>query len=77
MKKPGVIQSILSVIKKKGPIDKPGIHKELIKLFPDRDPQGMLKTIGCQVGGKNRPLRMEKERKVKFLIKDNKFSLKK
>ena len=77
-KKPGVIASILEFIDKSGPISKNQIHKRLVKRFPDRNPDSMKKTIACQITGKKRPLRMEKEKGVKFDIdKDGCYSLKK
>jgi len=68
-KGPGVIASILEFIKS-GPITKEKILTKLEKRFPDRDTVGMEKTIKAQISGKKRPLRMEKQKKVKFVISD-------
>ena len=67
---PGVIAYILEVITKKGPISRERILDELAKKFPDRSKESMGKTVMAQIGGKKRPTRMEKERKVKFSIDD-------
>lgn len=68
-KGPGVLASILEFIQK-GPITKEKILKQLEKRFPDRESEAMAKTINAQIGGKKSPCRMEKERKVKFVISD-------
>jgi hypothetical protein len=68
-KKPaGVIVTILDIIKKNGPIDKAGILAKLTKTFPEREANKMASTIKAQVGGKQRPCRMEQERAVTFMI---------
>ena len=69
-KKLGVIASILDIITNKGPINITDIHSELVKMFPDRPADGMRKTCSAQVGGKRRPLRLEKEKGVTFSIND-------
>ncbi len=74
-KGPGVISSILEIIRTKGPVTKEAILDELCKRFPDRKKESMNKTIQAQIGGKKSPTRMEKEKKIKFVIKDDKYSL--
>jgi hypothetical protein len=72
-KGPGVIESILNILKesKKG-ISKEDILTKLVVLFPDRAPESMKKTVGVQL-----PARMSKERKVKIVKSDDgKFSIK-
>lgn len=66
--KPGVIKTILDCIEKDGPITKEKILAKLIKKFPERSGDKMKKTIAIQIGGKKRPLRMEREKEVKFTI---------
>jgi hypothetical protein len=74
-KGPGVIASILQVIKDNGPVARESILDELTELFPDRDPKAMNKTVQAQIGGKKSPTRMEREKGVKFKIKDSKYSI--
>lgn len=69
-KGPGVIETILNIIEKDGPIAIEKIIEKLAKRFPDRDAEKMTKTVRVQVGGKKQPTRMERERKVKFVIDD-------
>lgn len=72
----GVIVTIFNIIKDEGPINKDVILTKLAKKFIDRDPDKMKNTIQIQIGGKKRPLRMEREKKVKFEInEDNEYSL--
>lgn len=66
VKKVGVIASILEIIKNHGPITKPNIVKRLGKKFPDREPDGMTRTVNIQV-----PSRLNKEKKAK-IKKDDK-----
>ena len=76
-KGPGVIATILEIIEQKGPISREKILTQLSKKIPDRDADRMAKTIQAQIGGKKRPLRMEKEKGIKFTIsKEGEFSLK-
>lgn len=70
VKGPGVISTILEAIKGKGPVTKEAILKVLVKKFPDRAEDAMGKTIQAQLSGKKRPLRMEREKNVKFKISD-------
>lgn len=65
---PGVIGTILQVIADKGPVSKGDILAKLIQAFPERDPDKMAKTLNCQISGKKRPLRMEREKGVTFTI---------
>ena len=60
-KKPGVLSTILEVLKKGKPITKEGILAVLVKRFPDRASESMAKTINVQV-----PNRIAKEHKVKI-----------
>lgn len=80
IKKVGVIQMIFNSIDE-APISMEGILKVLVKKFPDKNPKSMMNTIKAQIGTSKRPTRMERERKVTFVIemKDNIkfFSLKK
>lgn len=61
-KGPGVIASILDIIKNRGPITKDGILKRLVKIFPNRPAEHMKATVGCQVPGR---LNREKNAKIK------------
>ena len=63
-KGPGVIQTILNLVKSapKTGISKGTILDHLVEQFPDRDSDGMSKTIGVQLPG-----RMSKERKVEIV----------
>lgn len=73
-KGPGVIESILNILKESGKkgITKQEILDKLVVLFPDRAKEGMEKTINVQL-----PTRMSKERKVKIeKSEDGKFSIK-
>lgn len=72
-KKPevGVIASILEfVLAAKKPISFEKIADKLSDRFPERDKTSMLKTVKAQLGGKKRPTRMEKEKKVKLNISE-------
>jgi hypothetical protein len=55
--KPGVIATIVSLIEKEGPISKEVILSNLEKAFPERDAEGMKKTINVQI-----PNRIRKEK---------------
>lgn len=68
--KPGIIDAIVEIIKKSGPIGKTRIHKQLAKKFPDREPAKMMKTLNCQIGGKKRPTRLESSRSIELEISD-------
>lgn len=72
---PGIIASILEFIKK-GPITKNVILEKLVDRFPEKDSRKMNKTISAQIGGKKRPVRMEKEKNIVFIIDENGFSIK-
>lgn len=65
-KRPGVITTILDVVKKHGPISKEQIVEKLLKIFPDRPEKGMKSTVGIQV-----PSRLNKEKKAN-IKKDDK-----
>lgn len=67
-KAPGVIASILEFITGSKGETKETIIAKLAKRFPDRNADDMAKTVNCQIGGKQRPLRMEAEKKVKLTI---------
>jgi len=62
----GVFATILKIIEEKGPITIEKIHAALISRFSDRPAEGLAHTIRAQLGGKKRPLRFERERKVKL-----------
>lgn len=66
----GVLATIQSLITEK-PISKAEILKALVKKFPDRKEAGMAKTINAQL-----PNRMAKERGIKIVEKDGKYSVK-
>lgn len=71
-KKVGVIATILNTITNaKKPVTKAQILKVLVKNFPDRSEASMAKTINAQIGSSKRPLRMEKEKNVTFVIVEN------
>lgn len=81
-KKPGVIQTIYDTIAdSKKPVSIEDILKKLIKAFPAKTGETMIKTIKAQIGTKKSPTRMERERKVEFVITEKKevryFALKK
>jgi hypothetical protein len=69
---PGVIASIFSMVSnsKKG-CSKEELIEELVKLFPERSREGMLKTIQVQL-----PSRMGKEKKVNIVKENDKFLIK-
>lgn len=72
--KPGIIKSIINILKT--PHTQEEVHKKLVKLFPEREPNGMRHTVRCQLGGKNRPVRLEEEQYVKVNIElgsDNEY----
>ena len=74
---PGVIASILEFIQgTKSGISQAQIAEKLAKRFPDKQADGMVKTVKAQIGGKKSPTRMEKEKGVKFTIKDGMYSIK-
>jgi len=74
----GIIASIVEIIKA-GPVTLAQIKEQLAERFPDRSPESMGGTVVAQCGGKQRPLRIERERKVTLKIDgegaDRKFSL--
>lgn len=61
VKGPGVIKTIVSIIKDHGPITKEQILEKLVKAFPERDAEAMKKTINVQV-----PNRINKEQDFKI-----------
>lgn len=74
---PGVIASILEFIQEaKAGISVTQIAEKLAKRFPDKQADSMFKTVKAQIGGKKSPTRMEKEKGVKFAIKDGLYSVK-
>ena len=64
-KGPGVIASIQEIITDKGPINKAGILKILVKKFPDREEESMEKTVNVQI-----PNRMSKEKGINIEVDD-------
>ena len=76
-KKPGVIARILSVIaESKKPVTQSQILEVLKAEFPKREEKSMLNTIKAQIGGKKRPLRMEREKRVILSVVENKAGVK-
>lgn len=67
IKRPEVIASIKRIITTI-PKTQNEILNELAELIPDRDKNGMLKTIIAQLGGNNRPVRIERERHFNLVI---------
>lgn len=68
-KPPGVIASILEFVKgSKTPITQNEVLDQLCERFPDRSRESMNKTVKAQLGGKQQPTRMEKEKKVVFEV---------
>lgn len=77
VKGPGIIASVLEFItESKNGITKEEIGDRLALRFPDKDKATMIKTLNCQIYG-NQPVRMERERKITFIIKDGKYKKKK
>jgi hypothetical protein len=64
---PQVIASIKRIITTE-PKTQNEILEELTTLIPGRNEKGMRKTIIAQLGGKNRPVRIEKERHFNLII---------
>lgn len=76
-KKPGVIARILEIVQtSKTPVTQQQILAKLVSEFPKREEKSMLNTIKAQIGGKKRPLRMEREKQVIFNIVENKAGVK-
>lgn len=82
-KKVGVIATIFNTIAgSKNGVTKAQILAKLKKAFPDRNEASMAKTINAQIGSSKRPVRMEREKNVTFIITENddkekrKYSLK-
>lgn len=81
-KKVGVIASILEFIQA-GPVKEKDIIKKLVKRFPEKAEASMTKTVKAQIGSKKRPVRMERERNLTFVIdtdeksKERTYSIKK
>jgi hypothetical protein len=75
-KRPGVIASILDFITaSEKAVTQAQILEHLKAEFPKREESSMLSTIKAQIGGKKRPLRMEREKQVIFEIVSNKASV--
>jgi hypothetical protein len=75
-KRPGVIASILDFITaSEKAVTQAQILEHLTLEFPKREESSMLSTIKAQIGGKKRPLRMEREKQVIFEIVTNKASV--
>jgi hypothetical protein len=74
---PGVIKHIIACVGK-GNMTQSKILDSLCKQFPDRDREKMSHTIKCQIGGKKRPLRIEREKNITIAIsEDGIYSIKK
>ncbi len=71
IKNPGVIASILEFIEQKGPITQAQILDMLVKRFPDRAPEQINATIKAQIGGRKRPVRMEREKGITLKITED------
>lgn len=70
-KKAGVIQTIfLAIAESETPVTQEQILERLKKDFPDKTADSMMNTIKAQVGSKQRPMRMETEKKITFEIVD-------
>lgn len=70
-KKPGVIASILEIIKTaKEPVTELQITKQLAERFPDKAESSLGNTVKAQIGGKAQPLRMESEKNVTFKVEE-------
>lgn len=69
-KKPGILDTIQACVQH-GPVSKEQILSKLVKRFPDHSEEGMAKTIDAQL-----PSRMAKERGIKIVVKDGKYSIK-
>jgi hypothetical protein len=67
---PGVIKHIIACLGK-GNMTQSEILDSLCKQFPDRARVKMSHTLHCQIGGKKRPLRIEREKNIKVVINDN------
>lgn len=64
-KKVGVIRSILNILEEaEGELEFDEILDTMSELFPERDPASMRKTLQVQIGSKNRPCRLEREKEV-------------
>lgn len=77
-KGPGVIDSIVSILKgasMKEPVTKEEIHKQLCKLFPERNKDSMKTTVGIQVPsrlGKDRVITVKKNENGYWIPKNKK-----
>ncbi len=69
--KVGVLDSIVKIITDHGPISKGDIAARLAKLYPDREPKGLLATVKAQL-----PTRILKGRDIKLnQSEDHLFSI--
>lgn len=75
-KKTGVIASIQKLLTAE-PKSQEQILKELVTLFPERSEESMRNTVRAQLGGSNRPLRIERERNFTLIISNENDSTKK
>tara|TARA_R110001599_G_scaffold147483_2_gene330981 strand:+ start:653 stop:1258 length:606 start_codon:yes stop_codon:yes gene_type:complete len=65
----GVIQVICNIVSaSETGITAEGILDQLVKLFPQRERASMQNTVRAQIGRKQQPTRMERERKITFDI---------
>ena len=73
---PGVISSILQILEESEEgVTKAEILEQLVVLFPEREKDGMQKTINVQLG-KGKDCRMSKEKKVDIIkTEDGKFKI--
>ena len=67
--KPGILSSIVEIIQtSKKPVGRADILESLATKFPERNKDAMKKTVQAQLGGKKRPLRIEREKGLKLVI---------
>lgn len=71
VKKVGVIATIYNTICKKK-CTEAQILAILVKDFPDKKAESMIKTIKTQIGTNKRPVRMEREKNINFKIEEKK-----
>ena len=72
-KKSGVIQTIIDSLRR--PVRMTDILNDLMISFPERSADGMMKTVKAQLGGKKRPLRIEREKGIELIINNEWFSI--
>ncbi len=71
-KKKSIINTLIEIIEKDGPITRKAIHTKLVKLFPNNDPKVLESRVRCQVPGRlniERNLGIVEDKKERFSIK--------